>query len=96
MGQRFKHLAVKKIGTGLKKRSQLRQRITSAPGHENGDTAATCDATFGAVLTQPRNVPVFFSLFEKTKPIGRRLNIKLSKSCGPKIRTRCGEEDRRG
>ena len=35
--------------------------MTSAPGHENGDTAATCDATFGAALTQPRNVPVFFA-----------------------------------
>ena len=46
----------------MKIQSQLRRRMTSAPGHENGDTAATYDATFGAALTQPRNVPVFFRL----------------------------------
>ncbi len=39
MGRVFERLAARKRGTGLKKQSQLGRRRTSAPGHENGDTA---------------------------------------------------------
>jgi hypothetical protein len=49
------------------KQSQLRRRIMSAPGHENGDTAGHLSLRIW--LTGARNVPIFFSPFEKTKPI---------------------------